>query len=136
MKRLLIYFWASPATILGLLFVPLARIPGGNVHIVDGVIEISGGMVRRFLRSRLFSENAAAMTLGHVILGQDEACLTTNRNHERVHVGQYERWGPLMIPLYLLSSCAAQLRGEHPYWDNHFERDAYKQEGSRNENTV
>lgn len=68
------------------------------------------------------------MTLGHVVIGQDESCLDRNRDHERVHVGQYERWGSLMIPLYLLSSAAARLRGAHSYWDNRFEREAYSQE--------
>lgn len=68
------------------------------------------------------------MTLGHVVLGQDEGCLNRSRDHERVHVGQYERWGLLMIPLYLLSSAVARLRGAHPYWDNRFEREAYTQE--------
>lgn len=126
MKRILVYLWAAPATLLGLVFIPLALASSGRIQIIEGVVEISGGLVGRFLHSRFFVvQKAAAMTLGHVILGQSEAILAANREHERVHVAQYERWGPLMIPLYLLSSGAARLRGEHPYWANRFERDAY-----------
>jgi hypothetical protein len=126
MKRILVYLWAAPATLLGLVFIPLALTSNGRIQVIGGVVEISGGLISRFLHSRLFVvQKAAAMTLGHVILGQSEAILAANREHELVHVAQYERWGPLMIPLYLLSSGAARLRGEHPYWANHFERDAH-----------
>lgn len=129
MKRLLLYLWASPASLLGLIFVPLACSSGGKVRTVGGVIEVSGGLVSRFLQRGMFViGSAGAMTLGHIVLGQDEKCLARSRQHERVHVAQYERWGPLMIPLYLLSSVTARLRGGHPYWDNRFERAAYAQE--------
>jgi hypothetical protein len=127
-KRLLVYLWAGPASLLGLLFVPLAWISGGQVRIVTGVIEISGGLVTRFLQNRVFGIKVAAMTLGHVVLGCDEDQLASCRQHERVHVGQYERWGPLMIPLYVLSSCWARVRGGHLYWDNRFEQEAYAEE--------
>jgi hypothetical protein len=104
MKKILVYLWASPGTILGLLFIPLAIISSGKIRTVLGVIEIHGGLVSSFLRRGVFvSGGAAAMTLGHVVLGQDDWCLDYSRAHERVHVAQYERWGPLMIPLYLLS---------------------------------
>ena len=66
------------------------------------------------------------MTLGHVVWGRDQACLDDTRDHERVHVHQYERWGPLFIPAYLLSSLYMKLRGRHPYWDNPFEREAFE----------
>jgi hypothetical protein len=66
----------------------------------------------------------AAITLGHVVLARSAADLARCRLHELVHVRQYERWGPLFPPLYLLASCSALLRGTHPYLDNHFEREA------------
>lgn len=129
MRRVLVYLWASPATLLGLASIPIACVSGGKVRVAGGLIEVSGGLVSLFLRRCMFAiGSASAMTLGHVVLGQDESCLDRNREHERVHVGQYERWGSLMIPLYLLSSAAARLRGAHPYWDNRFEREAYSQE--------
>jgi hypothetical protein len=52
------------------------------------------------------------------------------RNHERVHVRQYERWGPLFPPLYLLSSAAALVRGMDPYRDNRFEQEAFRASGA------
>ena len=129
MKRVPVYLWAGTASLLGLIFVPLALMSGGRIQIIDGVLEISGGMVARFLKSGVFMlGGAGAMTLGHVVLGQDESWLARSRQHERVHVKQYERWGMLMIPLYLWSSCAARLRGGHLYWDNRFEQEAYAQE--------
>ena len=116
MKRLFAYLWASPATLLGLIFLPIGWVSGGTVMIVDGVVEICGGLITRFLqRGMLVIGSAGAMTLGHVVLGQDERCLISSRLHERVHVAQYERWGPLMLPLYLLFSVMAHLQGGHAY---------------------
>ena len=45
-----------------------------------------------------------ALTLGHVVLGVSQAALDDTRAHERVHVAQYERWGPLFLPAYLAAS--------------------------------
>ena len=60
-----------------------------------------------------------------MILGTDQRALRCARTHERVHVRQYERWGPLFFALYVGSSLAQWLRGRHPYFDNCFEREAY-----------
>lgn len=65
------------------------------------------------------------MTLGHVILGRDAACLDFARCHEHVHVRQVERWGPFFIPAYLLASLYYYLRGGRAYFDNPFEREAF-----------
>jgi hypothetical protein len=128
MLGVLRYLWAFPATALGLFFVPLAWLSGGRLQVVQGAIEIHGGVVTLFLRRGLpWLGSAAAMTLGHVILGRDEFCLNHSRKHEHVHVRQYERWGPLMLPLYFLSSAIAYCRGQDPYLDNAFEREAYDQ---------
>jgi hypothetical protein len=67
---------------------------------------------------------AAAMTLGHVIIGRDLSCLDACRDHEQVHVRQVERWGPLFLPAYVLASLWAWSRGGHYYHDNRFEIDA------------
>jgi len=124
--RVLKYLWASPATALGLLFLPLAWLSGGRARVVRGAVEIHGGLPARFLNRGIpFFGSAAAMTLGHVILGRDQSCLDTSRDHEHVHVRQYERWGPLMLPLYLIASGVLYLRGRHPYLDNPFEREAF-----------
>jgi hypothetical protein len=69
------------------------------------------------------------MTLGHVVWGVDPAALDRTRAHERIHVAQYERWGPLFLPAYALSSLMAWSRGQDPYRDNRFERQAFKLTG-------
>ena len=128
LPRLLRYAWASPATAIGLQFVLLALVSGGKVRVVRGAIEIHGGWAAAFLRRGLpCLRRAAAMTLGHVIIGLDQGCLNHSRRHEHVHVRQYERWGPLMLPLYLAASLVLYVRGHDPYLDNPFEREAYEE---------
>lgn len=122
--RPLAYLWASPNTLLGLLAVPPTLLTGGRVRVVRGAVEVRGGFARFVLRHLLFID-AAALTLGHVILGRDADALDRARDHEHVHVRQYERWGPMFLPAYLLSSLLAWRRGEHFYLDNRFEKEAY-----------
>ncbi len=127
--RILGYVWALPVTLLGLVFVPVAWLSGGRVRLVQGVVEIQGGLVAAMLRSRLpISGPAAAMTLGHVILGRDQSCLDHSRRHEHVHVRQYERWGIFLLPLYVIVSWLLYRRGFDPYLDNPFEREAFGEE--------
>jgi hypothetical protein len=47
------------------------------------------------------------------------------REHEQVHVGQYEVWGPLFLPAYAASSIWQFMNGRRAYRDNFFERRAY-----------
>jgi len=68
-----------------------------------------------------------ALTLGHVVLGRTAAALDVARSHELVHVRQYERWGPLFIPAYLLCSLVLFIRRRDPYRDNPFEKEAYRE---------
>ena len=130
MLRTLAYLWASPNTVLGLLALPPTLVSGGGVRVVRGVVEIHGGFAKWLLARglpsaiRIFGP-ASAMTLGHVVLGQDRACLDESRDHEHVHVRQYERWGPFFLPAYFLASFAAWRRGENPYFGNRFEKEAY-----------
>jgi hypothetical protein len=125
--RLLVYAWAFPTTLVGLLFLPLALASrAGRARVVDGVLELHGGPVAWFLRHcTLLRGGASAMTLGHVVIGRDQRLLDQTRTHERVHVRQCERWGPLFIPAYLFASVLVLLRGGRPYEDNPFEREAY-----------
>ena len=125
--RALVYLWALPTTAVGLLFVPLALISSrGGARVVDGVLEIHGGGIAFFLRRcTLLRGGASAMTLGHVVLGRDERLLELTRDHERVHVRQCERWGPLFLPAYGVGCLIAFARGGRMYRDNPFEREAY-----------
>lgn len=111
---------------MGLLLALLGRCTGGRVAVVGGVVEASGGGLAWALRCAWAGgAGASAMTLGHVVIAADEATLDRSRAHERVHVRQYERWGPLFIPAYFAASLVARLRGGNPYYDNRFEREAY-----------
>jgi hypothetical protein len=125
--RALVYAWAFPTTLVGLLFlVPTLLSRSGRAQIVGGVLELHGGPASWFLRhGTLLRGGASAMTLGHVVLGRDERLLDLTRSHERVHVRQCERWGPIFIPAYLVASVLVLLRGGRPYEDNPFEREAY-----------
>ncbi len=120
------YLWVLPNTLLGLLFLLPTMLSGGGVRFERGAVEIYGGFSRLFLRRVC---GASAMTLGHVILGRDRLALDDTRDHEHVHVRQYERWGPLMLPAYALASFVAWRRGGHYYFDNRFEREAYGVDG-------
>jgi hypothetical protein len=123
-----IYLWTFPTTFLGLLLLLITIITGGQVRLVDGVLETCGGASEFYLRrivGLVLSGGASAMTLGHVVLGRDLELLEVTRAHERVHVRQCERWGPFFLPAYLASSLVAWIRGRRPYEDNIFEREAF-----------
>ena len=123
--RLLAYLWAFPTTCVGLLFVPEALFTG-QVRWVNGVLEIHSRLTRFFLaHCTLLRGGASAMTLGHVVLGRDRKLLEETRRHERVHVRQCERWGPLFIPAYLFACLGLFLAGRRAYEDNPFEREAF-----------
>jgi hypothetical protein len=130
LRRVIGYLWASPVTVLGLFFLPVAWLSGGKACVKRGVVEVHSGLVGFFLRRGLpVLGPAAAMTLGHVILGRDAACLDHSRDHEHVHVRQYERWGVLLLPLYLGASGLLFVRGLDPYLDNPFEKEAFNWHG-------
>jgi len=125
LKRLLRYLWSSPTTLLGLFFLHPTLLTGGRARVVDGVLEIHGGVARLFLeKCTLLKGGASAMTLGHVVLGRDETSLHRTRAHERIHVRQCEQWGPFFLPAYGIASALALLRGQNPYLDNRFEIEA------------
>lgn len=126
--RILRYAWALPATLLGLAALGACWLAGARVRRVGGTLEVAGGGTARIVARLPRRLRFAAMTLGHVIVGTDHRTLARVRTHERVHVAQYERWGPLFIPLYLASSLVAWLRGRDPYYANRFEREAFAAE--------
>lgn len=125
MVRILCYLWALPPTLFGMLVAIIARMSGGTLQRMDGVLEAAGGWPAWVLRRGLpFSGAVAAITLGHVVVGVSLAALAETRAHERAHVRQFERWGVLLLVLYPLAGLLAWVRGGHPYRDNHFECDA------------
>jgi len=124
MLRVLAYLWASPYTLLGLAIGALGLLAEGRARIRGPVVQFYAGLVQWLIR-RLLGVDILAITLGHTVLGQTEASLDLSHEHELVHVRQFERWGPLMGPAYLLCSLVLWLRGGRAYRDNPFEREAY-----------
>ncbi len=115
------YVWASPATVIGLALAVFAR----QIAIVDGVVEAHGPLLGWVLAHlTIVPGGVAAITFGHVVLGRNADALDWTRAHERVHVAQYEKWGPLFLPAYVLASLWAFVRGGHLYFNNRFEREA------------
>ena len=119
--RIAAYIWASPYTAIGLL---IGVAFGGKPQLVSGVFEIHSPRIAWLLTH--LPVRAAAMTMGHVVLGQTPLHLQRTRLHERVHVRQFERWGPLFIPAYLACSLWLWVRGRDAYRGNPFECEAYE----------
>ena len=121
------YLWASPNTLLGLALALLTRASGGGWCIHTGVVEAHGGAADWLLEHAPFvgPGGASAITLGHVVLARSPALLALPRPHERVHVAQYARWGPMFLPAYLGVGLWLWARGRDPYRDNPFEVEAY-----------
>lgn len=128
MKRLLRYLWASPYSLVGFVLVPFVLMMRGGTQVVDGVLEVQGGPLPFLLgHCTLLRGGVAAITLGHVVLGRDAEALRKTRSHERVHVRQYEIWGPAFVPAYLLAGMWAFVAQSGTYAGNYFERDAWRQ---------
>ncbi len=67
-------------------------------------MEIDGRRIAAMLNRLVIP--AMAITLGHCVLGQSQGALDVTRFHERVHVRQYEWWGPLFIrPTFFVRWC-------------------------------
>ncbi|QTD46127.1 signal peptide prediction [Ottowia testudinis] len=125
MRSIWRYLWPLPWTLLGLVIALAARAVGAHWHVRHGVLEVHGSLLAAGCRRLPSPMRFEAITLGHVVLSIDAACLEAVRAHERVHVRQYERWGPLFVPAYLVLSIWQWARGRHAYLDNPFEREAY-----------
>lgn len=113
--------WAAPCSAVGLAFAALILLAGGKAKWSRGACEVtyrqteaSCGTLARKLPFR-------GIVFGHVILAVTGDELQTIGAHERVHVQQYERWGPLFFVAYAASSLWQLLHARSPYWHNHFE---------------
>jgi hypothetical protein len=114
------HLWPSVWTAVGLLAGAGVCVLGGRARWRDGALECVGGMSGRWAARGPF----AAITLGHVILARTPAEARRLAAHERAHVRQYEVWGPLFVPAYLLAGAWQLLRGRCPHADNPFEKAA------------
>jgi len=128
------YLWAGPNTLVGLTWALLARLTGGGWSIHTGVIEAHGGWVKPILqRLPIVRGGASAITIGHVVLAQNQDALHRTRAHERVHVRQFERWGLLFTPAYVVAGMWQWAHGKDPYRDNPFEVEAYSIDSSEHD---
>ena len=123
------YLWAAPATGVGLVAAGAWLLFGARVRLAHGAIEVSGGRLATVVERLPAEIRFSAITLGHVVLGLSPELLDRVRRHEQAHVRQYERWGLLFFPLYAGASLVAWLGARHPYWHNHFERQARVEAG-------
>lgn len=121
------YAWAAPTSAVALPLLIANAATGGQTILWHGVIEIQGPLVRKVLSKGLIE--AAALTLGHVILCADDNSRTRFRAHELVHVRQAERWGPLFLPLYLLIMAWTWRRTGQGYWFHPWEIEAREKSG-------
>ncbi len=124
MPRLLRILWVLPVSLPAATLALLGRATGGYLALHDGVLEAAGGLLPPFLTLLNPRLRIAAITLGHVVLARSRDDLDRTRAHERVHVRQFERWGPFFPLLYLGAGALMLLRGRHAYWDNPYEREA------------
>lgn len=125
LTKLIKVLWALPNTLLGLALGGIGLCTGGKLQICRGCMEFSGGMVRWFVRHLPLGDATLAITLGHTILGQTPSGLAIARDHEHVHVAQYERWGPFFLPAYFVCSVWLWMIGRDAYRDNPFEVEAF-----------
>jgi hypothetical protein len=109
------YLWAAPCSAVGVLaLAPLALWGRGlRVRWHAGVVEAHLCRARRLPFD--------AITLGHVVIAVSPQAMRRLRLHEREHVRQCERWGPLFFLAYLVAGAWQWLRGRGAYRDNPFE---------------
>ena len=118
------YIWASPASALGIFAASLASVVGAKFKRVSGVLEVSLAPRSAALCKAVACLPIAAITLGHVVIACSAHEQSAHRAHERVHVAQYELWGPLFLVAYPLESLYQWLCGRQAYLDNRFEKAA------------
>lgn len=134
--RLLRFAWPSPCSAVGALFALVVISLGGSFKRVGGTIEVALREQQIQVPGWAALSAFGGITLGHVIIGQSHELLVRLREHERVHVRQYEALGPLFFVAYPLASLWAGLRGRSPYSENVFERQAHRQSLGGRENTA
>lgn len=113
--------WAAPCSAIGIVLAGSLLLAGGKAKWSSGAMEVtyreSQAHCGRLARNLPFR----GIVFGHVILAVTRDELLSIGAHERVHVRQYERWGPLFFFAYGASSLWQLLKGRGAYRDNHFE---------------
>lgn len=122
--------WALPWTAVGLFFGGITLITGGSARRADRMLEFYGGWLPWFLDTFPLVKGARAVTFGHTVIARSDHDASACRDHERVHVRQYERWGIFFGFAYVLCWVWLWARGRDPYRDHPFEREAFDHERS------
>ena len=115
------YIWASPASAIGVCAACLVSVVGAKIKRVSGVLEVSLTPRSAMLCKAVACLPFVAITFGHIVIARSAQEQAALRTHERVHVAQYELWGPLFLIAYPLESLFQLLSGRQPYLDNRFE---------------
>ena len=115
------YIWASPASAIGVCAACIAGLIGAELGRVSGVLEVTLAPRGAVLCKAVARLPFAAITFGHIVIARSAQEQAALRQHERVHVTQYELWGALFLVVYPLESLFQLLRGRKPYLDNRFE---------------
>jgi len=102
------FVWTLPNTVLGVL---LGLLTFQRPRLAGGALVFDRGP--RGVTWILSKMNRSAMTIGFVILSAVPVAGTLLA-HERHHIRQYCRWGPLFIPAYLLLAIPFGYR-RHPF---------------------
>jgi hypothetical protein len=113
--------WAAPCSVIGLVLAMLPLALGGKAKWSDGALEVTYRQSQAHCGSLASKLPFRGIVFGHVIIAVTCEELQRIGPHERVHVEQYERWGPLFFFVYGASGVWQLLKGRNPYWHNHFE---------------
>jgi hypothetical protein len=119
--KVLKLLWAAPCSMVGLLLAVIPLALGGKAAWRRGALEVTYRQNQAACGKLARASPFRGIVFGHVILAITDEELCRIGPHERVHVQQYERWGPFFFLAYGLSSLWQLLRGRRPYWHNHFE---------------
>lgn len=121
--------WAAPCSAIGLALAVLPLALGGSSRWSAGALEVTYRNTQAGCGKLASTLPFRGIVFGHVILAVTREELQHIGSHERVHVEQYERWGPLFLFAYVASSAWQLLKGRGPYWNNHFEVQARQRSG-------
>lgn len=120
-KTVIKVLWAAPCSAVGLVLAAVVIAFGGKAVLNRGAVEVTYRQSRAHCGRLAVGLPFRGIVFGHVILAVTAEELVSIAAHERVHVAQYERWGPLFFLAYPLSSVWQWLNGRNAYWHNYFE---------------
>lgn len=107
--------WAAPRSAIGLVLAAIPLALGGKVAWSCGALEVTYRQSRAGCGKLAQALPFRGIVFGHVILAVTDEDLCWIGPHARVHVEQYELWGPIFFLAYGLSSLWQLLRGRNPY---------------------